>query len=209
MHVYISGGAKNGKSYFAQRTAQALAAGVRPEDLFKGNPAGGHGARFPGGPEAAGALKRPLYYIATMMPTDEEDLARIARHLREREGWGFRTIEQSHHIEEVPAKADPDGVFLLDSVTALLANEMFASREPFTDGGLDSDAPVRVADQLVRFLEETKDAVLVSDYIYGGGASYDEWTRAYMEGLAYIDKTVAVACDQVIEVAAGQIMEYK
>ena len=197
MHVYISGGAKNGKSYFAQRTAQALAAGVRPEDLF------------PGGPEAAGALKRPLYYIATMMPTDEEDLARIARHLREREGWGFRTIEQSHHIEEVPAKADPDGVFLLDSVTALLANEMFASREPFTDGGLDSDAPVRVADQLVRFLEETKDAVLVSDYIYGGGASYDEWTRAYMEGLGYIDRQAAAVCDQVIEVAAGQKIYYK
>ena len=97
MHIYISGGAKNGKSYFAQRTAQALAAGVRPGELFTG------------GSEAAGALKRPLYYIATMMPTDEEDLARIARHLREREGWGFRTIEQSHHIEEVPAKADPDG----------------------------------------------------------------------------------------------------
>ena len=86
---------------------------------------------------------------------------------------------------------------------------MFASREPFTDGGLDSDAPVRVADQLVRFLEETKDAVLVSDYIYGGGASYDEWTRAYMEGLAYIDRQAAAVCDQVIEVAAGQKIYYK
>ena len=188
MHIYISGGAKNGKSYYAQRTAQALAGGSR---------------------ESGTELARPLYYVATMLPTDEEDQARIARHLRERDGWGFRTIEQSHHIEEVPAKADPDGVFLLDSVTALLANEMFASREPYTDGGLDSDAPVRVADQLLQFLEETKDAVLVSDYIYGGGARYDEWTLAYMEGLAYIDKTVAAACDQVIEVAAGQIMEYK
>ena len=180
MHIYISGGAKNGKSYYAQRQAQALAAGGRP-----------------------------LYYVATMLPTDDEDLARIARHLKEREGWGFETIEQSHHIEEVPAKADPDGVFLLDSVTALLANEMFASREPSADGGLDSDAAARVADQLVRFLEETKDAVLVSDYIYGGGARYDEWTQAYMEGLAYIDKTAAAACDKVIEVAAGQIINYK
>ena len=165
MHIYISGGAKNGKSYYAQRQAQALAAG--------------------GGADGA-QLVRPLYYVATMLPTDDEDLARIARHLKEREGWGFTTIEQSHHMEEVPAKADPDGVFLLDS-----------------------DAPARVAEQLVRFLEDTKDAVLVSDYIYGGGARYDEWTQAYMEGLAYIDKTVAAVCDKVIEVAAGQIINYK
>ena len=184
MHIYVSGGAKNGKSYFAQRAARALAAG-------------------------GSASSRPLYYVATMLPTDEEDLARIARHLKEREGWGFQTIEQSHHIEEVPAKAAPDGVFLLDSVTALLANEMFASREPCADGGLDSDAPARVAAQLLRFLEETEDAVLVSDYICGGGTRYDEWTRAYMEGLAYIDRTVAAACDRVVEIAAGQRIEYK
>ena len=70
MHIYISGGAKNGKSYYAQRQAEALAEGGRP-----------------------------LYYVATMLPTDDEDLARIARHLKEREGWGFTTIEQSHHIK--------------------------------------------------------------------------------------------------------------
>ena len=49
----------------------------------------------------------------------------------------------------------------------------------------------------------------VDDYIYGGGASYDEWTRAYMEGLAYIDRRAAAVCDQVIEVAAGQKIYYK
>ena len=61
----------------------------------------------------------------------------------------------------------------------------------------------------MRFLEDTKDAVLVSDYIYGSGARYDEGTRGYMEGLAYIDKTAAAVCDKVIEVAAGQIINYK
>ena len=40
----------------------------------------------------------PLYYLATMIPVDDEDRARIKRHLKEREGWGFETIEQGQDI---------------------------------------------------------------------------------------------------------------
>ena len=93
MHTLISGGCKNGKSYYAQRVAKA-----------------------------AGA---PLYYLATMISTGAEDDARIARHLKEREGWGFETIECGKHILNALEHADANGSFLLDSVTALLANEMF------------------------------------------------------------------------------------
>ena len=52
MTVFLSGGAKNGKSTLAQHLAKALAAGG------------------------------PLYYVATMIPHDREDHACIARHLR-------------------------------------------------------------------------------------------------------------------------------
>ena len=68
MNVLISGGAKNGKSFYAQQIASDLA------DCG------------------------PLYYIATMIPRDDEDRARIARHIKEREGWGFETIEQGRNI---------------------------------------------------------------------------------------------------------------
>ena len=62
MNVFISGGAKNGKSMFAQRAAKEMA-------------------------EEKGA---PLYYVATMIPHDEEDEARIARHIRERSAERLR-----------------------------------------------------------------------------------------------------------------------
>lgn len=62
MNIFISGGCKNGKSYYAQRRAKDMA-------------------------ENAGV---PLYYIATMIPHDEEDRIRIRRHLSERDGWGSR-----------------------------------------------------------------------------------------------------------------------
>ena len=63
MRIFITGGCKNGKSYYAQTLAKAQ------QGL-------------------------PLYYVATMEPRDEEDRLRIARHLKEREGWGFVTVEQ-------------------------------------------------------------------------------------------------------------------
>ena len=97
MNVLISGGAKNGKSLYAQQIASDLA------DCG------------------------PLYYIATMIPRDEEDRARIKRHISEREGWGFTTIEQGKGIAELIRREDVDlkGSFLLDRVTAVLENEMF------------------------------------------------------------------------------------
>ena len=73
MNVFISGGCKNGKSYYAQKLASDL-------------------AREQG---------KPLYYIATMIPRDEEDRARIRRHLAERDGWGFETLEQPTNISSL------------------------------------------------------------------------------------------------------------
>jgi len=171
MSVYISGGCKNGKSFFAQRITQAMGA--------------------------------PLYYLATMIPHDEEDRARIRRHIAERDGWGFETIECGTDILSALDNADPNGAFLLDSVTALLSNEMFAPE------GFDANAAQRVADELEAFVHRTRNSVIVSDYIYGDAAIYDEWTENYRRGLAYIDRRLAACCDNVLEVSAGNVICYK
>lgn len=165
MHIYISGGCKNGKSHLAQRLAKALG--------------------------------RPLYYLATMIPADAEDEARVARHIADREGWGFETIECGRRILTALDGADSAGSFLLDSVTALLANEMFSP------GGFDPSAPERVASELEEFVRRTGSAVLVSDFIFGDAAIYDEATEVYIAGLAHIDRRLAAACDALLEVSAG------
>ena len=171
MSTYISGGCKNGKSYYAQRVAKASGA--------------------------------PLYYVATMIPHDEEDQARIRRHRYERAGWGFETLECGHDILVCLKNADPEGSFLLDSVTALLSNEMF------TASGMDEAAPVRIADALEEFVRRAPNTVLVSDFIFSDAMLYDEWTEAYRRGLAYIDRRLAAVCDNVIEVASGQFIVHK
>ncbi len=179
MNIFISGGCKNGKSMYAQTLAKKMA---RQNDT-------------------------KLYYIATMLPGDDEDLSRIARHLREREGWGFETIEQGLNINECLEEGrgvDSKGAFLLDSVTALLSNEMFRP-----DGQFDEGAAERVAEELLLFARATGNTVFVSDYIYGDPGKYDEWTERYRAGLAYIDRKLAKECDRVIEVLGGNTIDYK
>ena len=171
MSTFISGGCKNGKSFYAQRVAKESGT--------------------------------PLYYIATMIPHDAEDDARILRHRDERDGWGFETLECGSDILSCLDHANPNGSFLLDSVTALLSNEMFAP------DGFHPEAAQKIASELCEFVRRAPKTVLVSDFIYSDAAIYDEWTEAYREGLAYIDKALASACDCVIEVVNGQIICYK
>ena len=170
--VDLTGGAKNGKSGLGQKLASSLA-------------------------ERDGLS---LYYVATMIPHDEEDRARIARHVQDRSGLGFTTLEQDRDLAKL---ARPDGFYLLDSVTALLANVMFG------DGGFDPGAPDKVAADLLAFVDKAGGAVLISDYIGGDGGVYDDWTRQYMAGLAYLDRTLAARCDTVAELTAGMPLVYK
>ncbi|MDD4376931.1 MAG: bifunctional adenosylcobinamide kinase/adenosylcobinamide-phosphate guanylyltransferase [Eubacteriales bacterium] len=177
MNIFISGGCKNGKSYFAQELARKMSVEQCVE----------------------------LYYIATMIPVDDEDRARIKRHLHERDGWGFETIEQGVDIcQALKENINPKGAFLLDSVTALLSNEMFKK-----DGTIDLKAGERVAEELVEFARKTGNTVFVSDYIYSDGRNFDEYTETYRKALAKIDRELANICDQVIEVTFGNRYYFK
>ncbi|QHI73970.1 hypothetical protein Ami3637_10400 [Aminipila terrae] len=92
----------------------------------------------------------------------------------------------------------------MDSVTALLSNEMFKQ-----DGSVDYEASGRVARELAEFALKTGNTVFVSDYIYGEAAEYDELTEEYRRGLALIDRTLCGICERVIEVAFGNVIDYK
>lgn len=176
MTYLISGGAKNGKSSLAQNLAVSLAAG------------GTH------------------YYVATMIPVDEEDRARIRRHIADRAGLGFETLECGKHLLSCLETVDTSATFLLDSVTALLMNELFP---PEQDYRLDLAAGMRCAGELETFAKAVKNAVFVSDYIYSDAHRYDPSTESYRRMLAEIDRRLARVCDTVVEVSAGQYILHK
>jgi len=175
MRIFLSGGCKNGKSTCAQHLAKRQ-----------------------------GGRERPLYYVATMIAADGEDMERIDRHRKEREGWGFVTVEQPLGIAEILRKCDRDGSFLIDSLTALLANEMFAP-----SGEFDAGACERVANDMSMVLSQICDVAVVSDYIYSDAFIYDPLTEAYRKSLAALDRLAAKHCDVVLEAAHARIVAHK
>ena len=176
MTYFISGGAKNGKSTLAQDLTVALAKG------------GKH------------------YYVATMISTGSEDDERIRRHVVDRDGMGFETVECFRNIMDCLKTADKDGVFLVDSVTALIQNSLFPVEKNYE---MDLPAADRCADELVEFAHTVRQAVFVSDYIYSDAVCFSESTEMYRKCLADIDRRLAAVCDTVIEVSAGQFIIHK
>jgi len=150
----------------------------------------------------AAMIGRPAYYIATMIPADGEDDDRIKRHVSEREGFGFETVEIYRDIHELPESCDLNGSFLLDSVTALLANEMFP-------GDYIEDAYKKTAGDLIKLINKTPNIVIVSDYIYSDAFVYDAMTENYRYGLGFADRACASVCDVVLEVAFANVTVQK
>ena len=175
MTVFITGGCKNGKSTFALQCALSL------------------------------SERRPRYYVATMEPPcDADELERIRIHRAARAGKGFVTLEQGRNLPVCLEQADHSGVFLLDSVTALLANEMFP-----TNAQPDETATERIAADLGTFLGAVEHAVVVSDYLYGDGIAYDPVTERYRRGLAYPAETVLICEDIFCGIVPMEDLERK
>lgn len=166
MRILLTGGGKSGKSTAAQRLCRHLAAGA------------------------------PMYYWATMTPRDSEDRARIRRHIADRDGWGFQTIERSVDLPAALPCVDRSGVILLDSVTAALSEAMFG--EVF-----DAAAPERVAAELLTVSSHSTHFVCVCDDLWQGGEVYTDWTEIYVRGLADVCRTLAAEFDMVCHMTAG------
>ena len=64
------------------------------------------------------------YYIATMVAQSEDNERRIEKHKRQREGLGFVTLEVPYQVRKAPV--EPDSVILLEDMTNLLGNTVFA-----------------------------------------------------------------------------------
>lgn len=105
MRILLLGGSKSGKSMMGQHMARRLSGG------------------------------ESMYYWATLEPRDGEDRAIVRRHLAERDGWGFETIEQGRQLPQALKWLSPAGTVLFDSITACLACQMFSAPEP------DGEAP--------------------------------------------------------------------
>jgi adenosylcobinamide kinase/adenosylcobinamide-phosphate guanylyltransferase len=117
---------------------------------------------------------------------------------------GFTTVEQGRDILGCLKRMGSKPCILLDSVTALLSNEMFPP-----SGAPDPDSPGRVAAQLQKLVAEAKHAVFVSDFIYSDALLYNGYTELFRRGLAAADRTLVGCCDTVVEACTGRYFLHK
>lgn len=176
MTCFLSGGAKSGKSSFAQELAVSLSDGGRH------------------------------YYVATMISTGEEDDRRVRRHIADRAGLGFETLECGGELMSCLQRADKNAVFLVDSVTALLQNALFSAEKEYR---ADLNAAARCTDELIEFARTVRHAVFASDYIYSDAERYSDSTELYRKCLAEADRRLSAVCDTVIEISAGRKIIHK
>ncbi len=136
-------------------------------------------------------------YLAAMEPFGEEAERRILRHRRLRQGKGFETVERPREIEK--AAASCRGTVLLETLSVLLANEMFAGET------LDESAGERILSGVRLLYAEPgiSHLVMVSDAIFSGASKVSPETAAYQKALGSLHRLLAAEADFLVEVSAG------
>lgn len=173
MMVLITGGSGSGKSAYAEQMAGEL------------------------------GKDGPKYYLATMRVYDEEGQRRIERHRRMRRDKGFCTIEQPAAIEKalghLTGSASRESTVLLECVSNLVANEMFAGETPEPE-----EQVVRKVEQGVKSLKKgVRHLVVVTNNVQEDGILYDAATMEYLKAMGEINQRLAAMADEVVEVVAG------
>lgn len=138
---------------------------------------------------------RERYYIATMMPYDDECHRRIERHRMMRAQKGFITVEK---YLELSGWSCPSGaVVLLECMSNLVANEMYA------DGGARESTVQSILAGVRAIAGRASLLVIVSNEVFSDGIDYGPETNRYNSCLACVNREIATFADQVTEVAAG------
>lgn len=174
MICLIIGGAKSGKSMYAQNLTKKL-------QNNSGN----------------------MFYVATMNPSGEEDLIRINNHIKDRIGYGFKTIEIQKDLENIFSEIDKNDTLLIDSLTSIVTNEMF-DFETFKNS-----VHYKIINELKTLGNKALNIVMVSDYVSSDSISYDSYTESFRKELGIVNREIAEYCDVVIECVFNNIIIHK
>lgn len=200
MMILIIGGSGSGKSSYAESLAASLAEkeNIQTEEIKK-------------------------YYLATMKVFGEEERRKVERHKKLRHGKGFITIEQPTDIHKALEKVETRaGIALLECISNLTANEMFAEKREGAIGieagtkdkaatedtwkiGTESENEIagKIEREIGVIKEKMEHLIVVSNNVFEDGIAYDETTMAYIRVMGSVNRRLAAMADEVVEVAAG------
>lgn len=181
--VLVLGGARSGKSRFAEQTAEACG--------------------------------EPVLYVATASADDAEMAERIRRHQQQRPST-WRTLEEPRRpADRLLAEVADARTVLLEDLTLLLSNTLFASQSAVGDWPetVAADAAVlaeaQVRDQLDRLLRLSAHLVVVSNEVGLGLVPPYPLGRAFRDALGRVNQHAAAVCDEVFLLVAGLPLRLK
>ncbi|MFJ3046554.1 bifunctional adenosylcobinamide kinase/adenosylcobinamide-phosphate guanylyltransferase [Herbaspirillum chlorophenolicum] len=189
--ILIFGGARSGKSAYAEKQAQAATQSGADEIVF----------------------------IATADRTasaaDAEMAARIAHHRqrRQEQAGPWRTVEEPLALgEALRANSRAGNVVLVDCLTVWLSNLLFAEGYAFPELG-PIEAPAAFALQREDFLRALQEAqgtvILVSNEVGMGIVPQGAVSRWFVDEAGRLNQSVAAICERVQWVAAGLPLNFK
>ncbi|MDQ1003182.1 adenosylcobinamide kinase/adenosylcobinamide-phosphate guanylyltransferase [Neobacillus niacini] len=174
--VFITGGVRSGKSYFAEKMAVEHA---------KEN--GGQ-----------------LTYLATGLASDSEMRERIAKHQNDRESGKsrWRTIEQSQNIGESADYFNKEDIILVDCVTTLLNNELFSSKQEWDESFL-AHVIEMIITGINKLRERSQVLIVVSNEVFYESIAENDLVFSYSRILGKIHQQLVKEADQAFLVEAG------
>lgn len=173
MIVFISGGARSGKSALAEELALSYYQETNP----------------------SGASENPMY-IATSKRSDKEMEERIERHRQERvDVWN--TVEEPYELLPVLQKAQTGDVVLIDCLTIWLSNMVFGKSCDL------AEIKALIAEMIVLARKKKLALFLVSNDINEGIPHPSDAVNRYVYTLQQVHQQVVSEADKAIEVNAG------
>lgn len=173
----IFGGARSGKSAFAEQMATTLSGDLRQ-----------------------------VIYLATARAGDAEMQQRIAHH-RERRPASWKTVEQQLTLgASILEHSRQDNIILVDCLTVWLSNLLFSEQSDFPETG-HIVPPIQFSVQRQSLLGALTQApgqiILVSNEVGMGIVPMGAVSRWFVDEAGRLNQAVAAIADRVVWVAAG------
>ena len=137
-------------------------------------------------------------YLATMENAGEHAGKRVEKHLLQREGKGFFTIEEPRHIKDL--NIDEDDNILLEDLTNLLSNNLF------NEAGLKNnfkEITEKIFSDIITLKSRCNSVFIVGNDIFSTQRNQSRELDIFIDCLYSLHKQIIEAADRVIEVVYG------
>ena len=137
-------------------------------------------------------------YLATMENTGEYAGKRVEKHLLQREGKGFFTIEEPRHIKDLNIYEDDN--ILLEDLTNLLSNNLF------NEAGLKNnfkEITEEIFSDIITLKSRCNSVFIVGNDIFSTERNQSKELDIFIDCLYSLHTKIIEVADRVIEVVYG------